>query len=171
MQFLPLFSFLQYGMALSSSLNLHNFGTLEDYMLVSIQNFLPFEFVGYFLMIMFRFLFWVEISQIIYIYIYIYLGASLVAQMIKNLPAMWKTQVQSLGWEDPIEQEMATDCSILLWEISEEPGQLPPWGHKESDMTELWRFIYLFIYLAALHRMQDQVPQPGIDPKPPAMEG
>ena len=90
-------------MGLSSSLNLHNFGTLEDYMLVSIQNFLPFEFVGYFLMIMFRFLFWVEISQIIYLSIYLsiyHLGASLAAQMIKNLPAMWKTQVQSLGQKD-----------------------------------------------------------------------
>ena len=74
---------------------------------------------------MFRFLFWVEISQL-----YIYLGASLVAQVIKNLPAMWKTQVQSLGREDPLEQEMATHSSILTWEISEEPGGLQPWGRK-----------------------------------------
>ena len=80
-------------------------------------------------------------------FIYIYLGASLVAQMIKNLPAMWKTQVQSLGQEDPLEQEMATHCSILTWEISEEPGGLQPWGDKDSDMTELWRLIYLFIWL------------------------
>ena len=66
---------------------------------------------------MFRFLFWVEISQL-----YIYLGASLVAQVIKNLPAMWKTQVQSLGREDPLEQEMATHSSILAWSILMDRG-------------------------------------------------
>ena len=39
--------------------------------------------------------------------------ASLVAQMVKHLPAMWETQVRSLGWEDPLEKEMATHSSIL----------------------------------------------------------
>ena len=39
--------------------------------------------------------------------------ASLVAQLVKNLPAMWKTWVQSLGWEDPLEKEKATHSSIL----------------------------------------------------------
>ena len=39
--------------------------------------------------------------------------ASLVAQMVKNLPTMWETQVQSLGWEEPLEEEMATHSSIL----------------------------------------------------------
>ena len=45
---------------------------------------------------------------------------------VENLPAMWKTQVQSLGWEDPLEKEMATLSSILAWEIpwTEEPGGL-----------------------------------------------
>ena len=43
--------------------------------------------------------------------------ASLVAQMVKNLPAMWETQVQSLGREDPLEKEMATHSSTLAWEI------------------------------------------------------
>ena len=43
-------------------------------------------------------------------------GASLVAQMIKSLPAMWETQVRSLGWED-LEKEMATHSSILAWKI------------------------------------------------------
>ena len=49
---------------------------------------------------------------------------SLVAQMIKRLPAMWETQVQSLGQEDPLEKEMATHSSILAWKIpwTEEPG-------------------------------------------------
>ena len=45
-------------------------------------------------------------------------GASLVAQMVKNLPAMQDTWVQSLGWEDPLEKEMATHSSILAWRIS-----------------------------------------------------
>ena len=48
------------------------------------------------------------------------------AQMIKNLPAMQETQVQSLGGEDPLEKEMATHSSILTWKIpwTEEPGGL-----------------------------------------------
>ena len=45
----------------------------------------------------------------------LYIGASLVAQMVKTLPAMWETQVQSLGWEDLVEKEMATHSSILAW--------------------------------------------------------
>ena len=48
------------------------------------------------------------------------------AQMVKGLPAVQETQVQSLGREDPLEKEMATHCSILAWEIpwTEEPGGL-----------------------------------------------
>ena len=51
---------------------------------------------------------------------------SLVAQMVKHLPSMWETQVPSLGWEDPLEKEMATPSSILAWRIprTEEPGRL-----------------------------------------------
>ena len=58
--------------------------------------------------------------------------------MVKDLPAMWETQVQSLGWEDPLEKGMATHCSILAWRIpwTEEPGGYSPWGHQESDMTK-----------------------------------
>ena len=54
--------------------------------------------------------------------------ASLVAQLLKNLPAVEETRVQSLGWEDPLEKEMATHSSILAWKISwtEEPGGLQP---------------------------------------------
>ena len=50
--------------------------------------------------------------------------------MVKNLPAMQKTQVRSLGWEDPLEKEMATHSSILAWEIpwTEEPGGLQSMG-------------------------------------------
>ena len=44
-------------------------------------------------------------------------GASLVAQTVKNLPTVWETSVQSLGWEDPLEKGMATHTSILAWRI------------------------------------------------------
>ena len=44
--------------------------------------------------------------------------ASLVTQMVKNSPAMQETWVQSLGWEDPLEEAMATHSSILAWRIS-----------------------------------------------------
>jgi len=39
------------------------------------------------------------------------------AQLVENLPAMWETRVQSLGWEDPLEKGKATHCSILAWRI------------------------------------------------------
>ena len=60
--------------------------------------------------------------------------ASLVTQMVKNLPAMQKTQVQ----EDSLEKRMATHSSVLAWRIpwTEKPGRLiVHGGHKESDMT------------------------------------
>ena len=55
---------------------------------------------------------------------------SLVAQTVKNLPAMQETQVRSLGWEDPLDKEMATHSSILAWRIpwKEEPGRLQSMG-------------------------------------------
>ena len=48
---------------------------------------------------------------------------------------MW---VRSLGWEDPLEEEMAAHSSFLAWKIpwTEKPGELQPWRHKESDTTE-----------------------------------
>ena len=48
------------------------------------------------------------------------------AQTVKRLPTMWETQVRSLGWEDPLEKEMATHSSTLAWKIpwTEEPGRL-----------------------------------------------
>ena len=54
------------------------------------------------------------------------------AQTVKNLPAMQETQVRSLGWEDPLEKEMATHSSILAWRIpwTEEPGGLQPIGSQ-----------------------------------------
>ena len=82
------------------------------------------------------------------------------AQTVKSLPAMCQTWVQSGGWEDPLEKEVATHSSILAWKIPwmEDPGRLQsvgshgvtksqrrlagysPWGHKESDMTERLTF-------------------------------
>ena len=59
--------------------------------------------------------------------------------MVKNPPAMQETWVQSLGREDPLEEEMATHSRILAWRIpwTEEPGGLySSWGCKESDTTE-----------------------------------
>ena len=65
-------------------------------------------------------------------------GASLVAQMLKNLPAMQETQVLSLGQEDPLEKGISTHSSVLAWKIpwTEEPGGLQSMGHKESDPAE-----------------------------------
>ena len=64
--------------------------------------------------------------------------ASLVAQMIKNPPAMQETQVQSLGQEDPLEKEMATYSSILARKIpwTVEPAGLQSMGSQESDTNE-----------------------------------
>ena len=58
--------------------------------------------------------------------------ASLVAQTVKCLPAVWETWVQSLGWEDPLEKEMATHSSTLAWKIPwiEEPGRLQSMGSQ-----------------------------------------
>ena len=73
-----------------------------------------------------------------------YSCASLVAQIVKNLPTMWEILAQSLSWEDPLEKRTATHSSILVWRLSwaEGPGGPPysPWGHKESDTTELTHF-------------------------------
>ena len=57
-------------------------------------------------------------------------GASPVAQIVKNLPAMQETQVRSLGWEDPLEKGMATHSSILAWRVpwTKEPGGLQSMG-------------------------------------------
>ena len=64
-------------------------------------------------------------------------GTSLMAQVVKNLPAVQETQVRSLGREDPLEKEMATHSSILAWEIPwmEEPGGLQSMGCQELDTT------------------------------------
>ena len=58
--------------------------------------------------------------------------------VVKNLPAVQETYVQSLGWEDPLKKEVATHSSIPAWTIPMDRGSLVgygPWGHKESDTT------------------------------------
>ena len=62
----------------------------------------------------------------------------LVAQMVKNLPVMKETRVQSLDWEVALEKKMATHSNILAWRIpwTEESGGLSPWDCKELDTTE-----------------------------------
>ena len=63
----------------------------------------------------------------------------LVVQMVKNPPAMKETRFQSLAWEDPLEEGMATLSSIPAWRIpwTEEPGELQSMGSHELDMTEV----------------------------------
>ena len=83
------------------------------------------------------------VMKIIYIlnnfYMHIYMGASLVAQLIKNPPAMWETWVQSLGWEDLLEKGMAIHSSIPAWRILMDSGAWQVTGYgvcKELDMTK-----------------------------------
>ena len=59
------------------------------------------------------------------------------AQLVKNLPAVQETWIRFLGWEDPLEEEMAIHSSILVWKIPwiEEPGGLQSMGSQESDTT------------------------------------
>ena len=86
--------------------------------------------------------------------------ASLVAQMVESLPAMWETRIQSLGQENTLEKGMATHSSILAWKTPWTPAFLPgkphgwrimvgysPWGHKESDPTEQLHFHFLICSL------------------------
>ena len=75
----------------------------------------------------------------------------LVAQRLKRLPAMRETWVRSLGWEDPLEKEMATHSSILAWRIpwTEEIGGLQSTGLKE---TERLHFHFSSIFLRLCHR-------------------
>ena len=61
-----------------------------------------------------------------------------VAQWVSNLPATQETQVRSLGWEDVLEERMATHSSILAWRIpwTEDPGGLQCMGSQKLDMTD-----------------------------------
>ena len=76
-------------------------------------------------------------------------GASLVAQTVKCLPAMRDTWVQYLGWEDPLEKEMATHSSTLAQKIPqmEEPSRLQSMGSQKLDTTERLYFLSFFLLL------------------------
>ena len=69
--------------------------------------------------------------------------------MLKCLSAMWKIQVRSLGWEDPLEKEMATHSSTLAWKIlwTEEPGRLPSMGSQRvrHDWATSLYFYFIFV--------------------------
>ena len=92
--------------------------------------------------------------------IYIITRASLVAQMVKHLPTMWETWVQSLGQEDPLEKEMATHSSTLAWKIPwmEKPGKLQSMGLQSR--TRLSDFTFFLSFLSLVAQMVK---------KPPAM--
>ena len=74
--------------------------------------------------------------------------------MVKCLSTMWETRVRSLGWEDPLEKEMAIHSSTIAWKIpwTEEPGRYSPWVRKESDTTER-------LYLTYEKLLQFEVPK------------
>ena len=69
------------------------------------------------------------------------------AQLVKNPPAMCKTWIRSLGWEDPLEKGMATHSSILAWRIpcTEEPGRLQSMGLQRIRLSDFhfWWFSYI----------------------------
>ena len=77
---------------------------------------------------------------------FVLIRASLVTQMVKNLPAMQEARVQSLGQDDPLEKEMATHSSILAWRIpwTEEPGGLQSMG-SELNTTELTLLLHVIL--------------------------
>ena len=65
--------------------------------------------------------------------------ASLVALTVKNLPAMWETWVQSLGWEDPLEEGMATHSGILAWRIPMDKGAWQSTVHGVAKSRMGWQ--------------------------------
>ena len=78
-----------------------------------------------------------------------YSRASLVAQMVKNLPAMWETWVWSLGWEDPLEEGFGNPLQYSCLENSMD-RRYGPWGHKELNMNEQLT-LPLFIVIMLIH--------------------
>ena len=76
-------------------------------------------------------------------------GASLVAQTVKRLPAMWETQVQPISWEDPMEKVMATHSNTLAWKIlwTEEPGRLVNGVAKSQTWLSDFTFFLSFLSL------------------------
>ena len=75
------------------------------------------------------------------LFVYIYIYICLVAQLIKNPPAMWETWVQSLGWEDPLEKAKAPHCSLLAWRI---PGTVQSMGSQSRTRLSDFHFQYMY---------------------------
>ena len=79
--------------------------------------------------------------------------------MVKHLPTMWETQVQSLGWEDPLEKEMATHSSTLAWKIPwmEEPGKLQSMGPQRVGhdlVTSLSLVMYVLVCIMLINKLK-----------------
>ena len=87
--------------------------------------------------------------------------ASLVAQSVENLPAVQETRVLSLGWEDPLEQEMAPHSSILAWTISWAAALQAPLS-MEFSRQEYWSGLPF--------PAPGDLPNPGIKPGSPALQ-
>ena len=85
--------------------------------------------------------------------------------MPQNLPVIWETWVQSLGWENPLEEGTATHSSILAWRIPTDrgPGGLQSLGRKESDTTEVtkqaqqWLYTQLICYLSCIFAFTNEI--------------
>ena len=81
-------------------------------------------------------------------YTYSWFRASLVAQLVKRLPATQENRVRFLGWEDPLEKEMATHSSILAWRIpwTEEPGRLVHRIANSWTWLSNWHWMLIYVY-------------------------
>ena len=92
---------------------------------------------------------------------YVFTRTSLVAQMVKRLPIMQETRVQSLGQEDLLEKEMAAHCSILAWKIprTEEPRGLQSMGSQ--SWTRLSNFTFTSLKFVSVLLSQFVLPSPS----------
>ena len=81
--------------------------------------------------------------------------ASLIAQLVKNLPTVQEIRVRFLGWEDPLEKEMATHSDMLAWRIpwAEEPGGLQSIGLQDLDTT--WQLNYHPLWRICSFKMKE----------------
>ena len=89
-----------------------------------------------------------HVTLSIYLHLHCIYKASLVAQLVKNQPTMQESWVRSLGWEDALEKEMATQSSILAWEIPwrQKPGRLQSLTSQKSQLplsTRGWNRLFL----------------------------
>ena len=80
--------------------------------------------------------------------LFLYMSGFPVAQMVKNLPAVWETSVQFMGWEDPLEKGMATHSSILAWRI---PWPMEPGGLLTHRVTHT--HLLLLVYSSRKKKM------------------